>query len=367
MGEVILKNVWKKYGQVEAVRDLSFAAHEGECLVILGPSGAGKTSTLKMIAGVEEITQGEVYVDGKLANYLTPRERNTAMVFESYALYPHLSVYDNLAFPLRSPTYRLPEDQIRERVTRVAGMLGMSSLLDRAPAQLSQGQKQRIGLGRALVREPSVFLFDEPLSHVDAKIRHRMRMEIKRIQQTLRTTTIYVTHDYMEAMSLGDEVVVINEGRLQQMGTPREVFDYPASLFVADLIGDPPMNFLDVDLASQNGELLFRTLDGACELPVPAELKPKLQKGTKKRFRIGFRPMFVKHYLSQPESCHIQGAVYVFERFETGGVLTVAAGQNRVLASTEPNLTVHIDQPVWLSLEENCIRVFDPESGLAVT
>jgi len=366
MGEVVFKNVWKRYGHVEAVKDLSFVAREGECLVILGPSGAGKTSTLKMIAGVEDITAGEVYIDGKLANYLTPRERNTAMVFESYALYPHLSVYDNLAFPLRSPTYRLPEDQIRERVTRVAGMLGMGSLLDRAPAQLSQGQKQRVGLGRALVREPSVFLFDEPLSHVDAKIRHRMRMEIKHIQQTIRTTTIYVTHDYMEAMSLGDQVIVINEGVLQQMGPPREVFDHPASLFVADLIGDPPMNFLDVDLVAQNGDLWFRTLDGACELPVPAEFKPKLQQGDKKRFRIGFRPMFVSHYLSQPEQSHIQGTVYVFERFETGGVLTVAAGQNRILASTEPNLKVQIDQPVWLSLDVDRIRVFDPESGLAV-
>lgn len=366
MGEVVFKNVWKKYGQVEAVKDLSFVAREGECLVILGPSGAGKTSTLKMIAGVEEITEGEVYIDGKLANYLTPRERNTAMVFESYALYPHLSVYDNLAFPLRSPTYRLQEDQIRERVTRVAGMLGMSSLLDRAPAQLSQGQKQRVGLGRALVREPSVFLFDEPLSHVDAKIRHRMRMEIKHIQQTIRTTTIYVTHDYMEAMSLGDQVIVINEGRLQQMGTPREVFDYPASLFVADLIGDPPMNFLDVDLITQNGNLWFRTLDGACSLPAPAEVAPRLQHGNKKRFRIGFRPMFVRHYLSEPDQSHIQGTVYVFERFETGGVLTVAAGQNRILASTEPNLKVDIDQPVWLSLDVDRIRVFDPESGLAV-
>ena len=366
MGEVVFKNVWKRYGNVEAVKGLSFVARERECLVILGPSGAGKTSTLKMIAGVEDVTDGEVYIDGKLANYLVPHERNTAMVFESYALYPHFNVYNNLAFPLRSPTYRLPEDQIRERVTRVAGMLGMTPLLERNPAQLSQGQKQRVGLGRALVREPSVFLFDEPLSHVDAKIRHRMRMEIKHIQQTIRTTTIYVTHDYMEAMSLGDEVIVINEGVLQQMGPPREVFDYPASLFVADLIGDPPMNFLDVDLVSRDGELIFCALDGACELPVPPEKKRALDQGTKKRFRIGFRPMFVKHHLSEPKRSHIQGTVYVFERFETGGVLTVAVGQNRVLASTEPNLKVDIDQPVWLSLDVDRIRVFDPESGLAV-
>ena len=250
MGEVIFKDVWKKYDDVEAVRGLSFEAHEEECLVILGPSGAGKTSSLKMIAGIEDISDGEIYIDGKLANYLDPRERNVAMVFESYALYPHLSVYDNLAFPLRSPKHRQPPDQIRERVTHVAGMLGMSPLLDRFPAQLSQGQKQRVGLGRALVREPSVFLFDEPLSHVDAKIRHRMRTEIKKIQETIKTAMIYVTHDYMEALSLGDWVIVIKEGQLQQRGRPREVFDHPINLFVADLIGDPPMNFLDVELVS---------------------------------------------------------------------------------------------------------------------
>ena len=366
MGKVILKDVWKKYDKVEAVKGLSFEADEEEFLVILGPSGAGKTSILKMIAGVEDVTEGEVYIDGQLANYLEPRERDVAMVFESYALYPHFSVYDNLAFPLRSPRYRLPENEIRERVTHVAGMTGMGDLLDRAPSQLSQGQKQRVGLGRALVRQPSVFLFDEPLSHVDAKIRHRMRTEMKKIEEQIKTTTIYVTHDYMEALSLGDRVIIIDEGVLQQTGVPREVFDYPANLFVADLIGDPPMNFLDVELFSDGGEAIFRTADGTCRLPVPLALKQRVAESTSKDFRIGIRPMSVTHYLSEPQNYHVRGTVYVFERFEIGGVLTVAVGENRLRASTEPNLKVNIDQPVWLSLDLDKIRVFDPETGLAI-
>jgi multiple sugar transport system ATP-binding protein len=367
MGKVTFKDVWKKYDEVEAVKGISFEADDEEFLVILGPSGAGKTSILKMIAGVEGVTGGEIYIDGQLANYLDPRERNVAMVFESYALYPHFSVYDNLAFPLRSPRYRRPENEIKERVTRVAGMMGMGDLLNRAPSQLSQGQKQRVGLGRALVRDPSVFLFDEPLSHVDAKIRHRMRMEMKKIEEQMQTTTIYVTHDYMEALSLGDRVIIIDEGVIQQEGPPREVFDHPVNIFVADLIGDPPMNFLDVELLSDEGEGKFCTEDGTCRLPVPAALKQIVADRTSSNFRMGIRPMFVSHSLTETANSHVQGTVYVFERFEVGGVLTVAVGDNLLRASTEPDLKVNIDQPVWLSLDLANIRVFDPETGLAVT
>ncbi len=366
MGEVVFKNVWKRYDKVEAVKGLSFEAHEEECLVILGPSGAGKTSTLKMIAGVEDVSEGEIYIDGQFANYLEPRERNTAMVFESYALYPHFTVYDNLAFPIRSPKHRQPEAEVDKRVKKVAGMLGMTPLLDRLPGQLSQGQKQRVGLGRAMVRQPSVFLFDEPLSHVDAKIRHHMRMEIKKIEEEMKTTTIYVTHDYMEAMALANRVIVLNQGEVQQEGTAREVFDYPANTFVADLIGDPPINFLDTELVSDNGEPQFRTADGICSFPVPPSYRQTIGKGGQKRFRVGVRPMSVTASLSQPTTSHMSGTVYVFERFETGGVLTVAMGENRLRASTDPNLKVRHDQKVWLNLDLSSVRLFDLKTGRAV-
>jgi len=367
MGEVIFKDVWKRYDKLDAVKGLNFVAHEEEFLVILGPSGAGKTSTLKMIAGVEDVTEGEVYIDGKLANFLEPRERNVAMVFETYALYPHFTVFDNLAFPLRSPTYRVPEDEVRKRVTRVAGMLGMTPLLDRSPGQLSQGQKQRVGLGRALVREPSVFLFDEPLSHVDAKIRHRMRMEIKKIEEEIKTTTIYVTHDYMEAMSLGDRVIVLDQGQIQQVGSPREIFDNPVNLFVADLIGDPPVNILDTQLTTVEGETVHCSLDGMCTLPVPPALRQKIEASGKTHFKVAVRPMFITPYLSEPETSHMEGNVYVFERFETGGVLTVSVGENLLRASTDPNLKVELDQRVWLRLNPEMIRVFDPDTGMVIT
>jgi multiple sugar transport system ATP-binding protein len=365
MGEVVLQNVWKRYGKAEAVKGLSFEVKEEECIVILGPSGAGKTSTLKMIAGLEDISDGEIYINGTLVNKLEPNERDVAMTFEAYALYPHFSVYDNLAFPLRSPQHKLPEGEIEERVTQVAEMLGIAPLLDRHPAQLSQGQKQRVGLGRTLVRRPSVFLFDEPLAHVDAKIRNRMRMEIKRIQEELRTTSIFVTHDYLEALALGDRIVVLDKGVLQQIGTPKEIFDAPANQFVAEIVGDPPCNLIDVRVVKYGEDIVFRTLDAHCQVPVPPALTEKVGASVGEMLRVGIRPMYVTPSLMRDEVC-IEGSVYVFQRFETRGVLEVQVGDARVAAMTAPDLKVEIDQKVWLSLDPNHLLVFDPQTGLAI-
>jgi len=366
MGEVSLRNVWKRYGSVDAVRGLNRAGPAPECVANLGPSGAGKTSTLKMIAGLEDISDGQIFIDGRLANFLEPHERSVAMTFESYALYPHMSVFDNMALPLRSPVHKKDEPYIRERVTTIATMLGIDPLLDRRPAQLSQGQKQRVGLGRCLVREPSVFLFDAPLSHVDAKVRHRMRMEIKRIQTQLRTTSIYVTHDYLEAMALGDRLCVLNQGQIQQMGTAREIFDTPADLFVAGIVGDPRPNFLDATLTSSNGDLLFQLQGADCTLPAPPNLAAKLQERKNALVKIVVRPMYISASLPDKPQCQIKGQVYTFERIETKGVLTVKVGDIMVLPETAPDFRSRPDQDVWLQVDLGGIRVFDPVTTRAI-
>jgi len=366
MGEVVLENVWKRYGKAEAVKGLSLEVKEEECIVILGPSGAGKTSTLKMIAGLEDISDGQIFINGRLVNNLEPHERNVAMTFEAYALYPQFTVFDNLAFPLRSPKHKLPQAEIKERVTRVAGMLGIGGLLDRLPAQLSQGQKQRVGLGRTLVRQPSVFLFDEPLAHVDAKIRNRMRMEIKRIQEELRTTSIFVTHDYLEALALGDRIAVLDRGVLQQIGTPQEIFDTPANRFVAEIVGDPPCNLFDARVASFGDEMEFVSRDGCCQMRMPADLAEVLRPKVGEAVKVGVRPMYVTPTLVETEGC-IPGTVYVFERFETKGVLQVQVGETRIAAMTTPDLKVELNQPVWLNVQPRHVLAFDPVSGRAIT
>jgi multiple sugar transport system ATP-binding protein len=288
------------------------------------------------------------------------------MTFESYALYPHMSVFDNMALPLRSNVHRRPEAEIKQRVQDVADVLGIGMLLDRMPGQLSQGQKQRVGLGRTLVREPSVFLFDEPLSHVDAKVRHRMRMELKRIQEELKTTSLYVTHDYLEAMSLGDRIVVIKEGEIQQVGPPREIFHRPVNEFVAEIVGDPRANILDATVTSRDGEMVFELEGAGCDLPVLGDIRQKLVDWPGNKVRVGVRPMYVTPYLSEQPVCQIGGSVYVFERIETKGVLTTKVGDVMILAETEPDFVSRPNQPVWLSVDLSRIRVYDPATGMAI-
>ncbi|AMM54930.1 ABC transporter ATP-binding protein [Pyrococcus kukulkanii] len=249
MAEVKLVNVWKIFGGFVAVRDLSLEVGDGEFLVLLGPSGCGKTTTLRMIAGLEEPSRGRIIIGDKVVAdaergvFVPPKERDVAMVFQSYALYPHMSVYDNIAFPLK--LRKLPKQEIDKRVREVAEMLGLTELLNRKPRELSGGQRQRVALGRAIVRRPKVFLMDEPLSNLDAKLRVKMRAELKKLQRQLGVTTIYVTHDQVEAMTMGDRIAVMNKGILQQVGTPEEVYEKPKNTFVAGFIGTPPMNFIE--------------------------------------------------------------------------------------------------------------------------
>jgi len=237
-----LENVSKKYGELLAVKDLNFSVEEGELFVILGPSGAGKTTTLKMISGIEEVTKGEIYIKGKLVNRLEPKDRKVSMVFEDYALYPHLSVYKNISSPLEAQG--LTQEEIEKKVFGIARLLQIDGLLSRPPALISGGQKQRVVLARALVKDADVYLMDEPIAHLDAKLRHQMRGEFKRFQYIQKMTMVYVTHDFREALSLGNRILVLNKGITQQIGTPDEIFNKPANTFVASLVGEPPMNLL---------------------------------------------------------------------------------------------------------------------------
>ncbi|MEN3186202.1 MAG: ABC transporter ATP-binding protein [Atribacterota bacterium] len=259
MVELELRNVTKRYGSLVAVKDLSFRTRKGELVVLLGPPGAGKSSTLKMVAGVENVTSGEILMDGQVINHFDPAERDVAMAFETYALYPHLSVFENIAFPLRSPkrARNFSEEAVRKRVLEVARFLEIDMLLERKPKELSGGQRQRVSLARCLIREPKAFLLDEPIAHLDAKLRHRLRRELKKWQEERGTTTLYTTTDYLEAFSVADRITVLNRGILEQIGTWEEIYNHPASQFVGMIVSDPPMNYADANVVTKDGEIVL--------------------------------------------------------------------------------------------------------------
>jgi len=246
MASVSIRNVWKYYGKTAAVKDLDIEITDGEFLCILGPSGCGKSSTLRMLAGLEHISAGDILFGDQRVNDLPPKERDIAMVFENYALYPHKNVYENIANSLRLGN--IPKDSIEQKVTKAAKMLEIGGLLDRKPLELSGGQKQRVAIGRAIVREPQLFLFDEPIAHLDAKLRAYMRVELKILQRELGTTMVYVTHDQLEALSMADRIAVMHEGVLQQLGTPQDIYNSPVNEWVAGFVGEPPMNFIDCEI-----------------------------------------------------------------------------------------------------------------------
>ena len=273
MANVTFDHVWKRYGDVVAVKDLSLDIQDEEFLVLVGPSGCGKTTALRMIAGLEEISDGTLQIGNRVVNDLAPKDRDVAMVFQSYALYPHMSVRDNLAFGLK--LRKVPKADIERRVNEAARMIELTTLLDRKPKQLSGGQRQRVALGRAIVREPAVFLMDEPLSNLDAKLRVQTRAEIARLHQRLRTTIVYVTHDQVEAMTMGDRIAVMNTGVLQQVGPPQELYEHPINKFVAGFIGSPSMNFMNLTVERTDGTLTLK--DPHVTLPVPDRLRPAIE------------------------------------------------------------------------------------------
>ncbi len=289
MAEIQFLDVTKEYGGTVAVRDLTLTVGEGEFVVLVGPSGCGKTTALRMVAGLEEITSGEIRIGDRIVNDLPPRERDVAMVFQNYALYPHKNVYENLVFGLRMR--KVPKAERKQRVEEIARILGLQDMLHRKPAQLSGGQRQRVAMGRAIVREPKAFLMDEPLSNLDAKLRGQMRAEIARIQQTLRVTTLYVTHDQVEAMTMGHRVAVMRDGVLQQIDTPQRLYDAPANLFVASFVGSPPMNLIEADVMRDGGGLVCRSGETELELPhAVLATRPELETFVNRRVVVGIRP-----------------------------------------------------------------------------
>lgn len=360
---LVLEGVSKRFGKTIAVNDVSFEISNKEFFVIFGPSGAGKTTILNLIAGIVPPDSGKVILDGRVVNYLEPSERSMAMVFENYALYPHMSVFENMAFPLKSPKVRMNVPQIQERVTQVARVLKIDHLLNRPIQALSNGQRQRTALGRALVRSPDVFLMDEPLSHLDAKLRNLMRTELKLVQSQLDTTSIYVTHDYLEALSLGNRILVLNQGAVMQIGTPDEVYLQPATVAVAQGFGDPEINILDTRLSNDlNGHLTASLLPNAPGLRIDPEVAMKLN-SCKEDVLIGFRPADVEVMLTHSNKA-LRGRVYSYEPLGARAILIIEAeGNVLVRALVDSSHVLVVNQEISFSVDSENLIFFEKNSG----
>jgi multiple sugar transport system ATP-binding protein len=363
MAEIVLRKVNKHYGQIyHAVKDLDLAVADQEFVALVGPSGCGKSTTLRMIAGLEDISSGEIRIGGRLVNHLPPRDRDVAMVFQNYALYQHMSVYDNLAFGLRNK--KLPEDKIKDAIGRAAGILGLDELMQRKPRQLSGGQQQRVALGRCIVRNPKVFLFDEPLSNLDAKLRAQMRLEIKRLRNRVPTTSIFVTHDQVEAMTLGDRVVVMKDGLIQQIGSPLEVYGNPANKFVAGFIGAPSMNFLDVMIRGEGTTLLAEA--PGIRLELPAAIDQILAGWRDKRVTLGVRPEHLSLGDGAP-ACSFDASAEVLEQLGSEIVLEARAGDARlIVARIDPQARLRAGDRLRLCVQPHRLHFFDPATEKAI-
>jgi multiple sugar transport system ATP-binding protein len=363
MARVLMRSLNKKYDEVHAVIDVNLEIHDQEFVVLVGPSGCGKTTTLRMVAGLESITSGNISIDEKVVNALAPMDRDIAMVFQNYALYPHMSVYDNMAFGLKMRKFDKPE--IARRVKEAAEILGIQELLRRKPRQLSGGQRQRVALGRAIVRHPQVFLFDEPLSNLDAKLRVQMRVELKKLHERLGTTAIYVTHDQVEAMTLGDRVVVMRDGRVQQVGDPMELYSTPANRFVAGFLGSPAMNFAGVRIAAQNGGL-WAEREGI-RIKIPQPIVPRLGDYAGKEVTFGVRPEDM-HIAGEgdPSDLSFDAAVEVVERLGSEILLDVAVGSATMVASVAPTATAKVHEKLRLAVNPERLHFFDNQTEAAI-
>lgn len=369
MADVVTQSLTKQFGKTMAVDGLSLTCRDGEFFMLLGPSGAGKTTTLKLIAGLDQPTSGRVFIGGRDVTTLEPGERDVAMAFETYALYPHLSVYDNLAFPLRSPRAagRYTTKAVDERVRAIARMLEIDRLLDRMPTQLSGGQKQRVALGRALVREPAVFLLDEPIAHLDAKLRNRMHAELRRIQKQLGTTTIYATPDYAEAMAMADRLAVADQGRVVQVGPPLEVYFNPANEFVARFMGDPPMNFFDCDIISDEGQAAVRLAGYVLAPSGPtAQALGRLPNG---RVRMGIRPVDISIVRSAAPlgTPTLSSEVLVVEPSERTLVVTLRSDGIDFKLKAQASDAIRLGDQMQVWFDPAKLYVFDPATGKALT
>ena len=357
MATVTFDHVFKKYGDVTAVSDLNLEIGDGEFMVLVGPSGCGKTTSLRMIAGLEEISEGTLRIGDKVVNDVAPKDRDIAMVFQSYALYPHMSVRDNLAFGLK--LRKVPKPEIEKRINEAAGILQLEKLLDRKPKELSGGQRQRVALGRAIVREPAVFLMDEPLSNLDAKLRVQTRAEIARLHQRLGTTMVYVTHDQVEAMTMGQRIAVMSEGLLQQVGTPQQLYDTPINRFVAGFIGSPAMNFVELPTGVGGQAELG---DGAIRFPIPQNYREALQSVGDKVIA-GFRPEHLELSDIPAPVATLQGTADVVEYLGNEELLHVTVDGKEVVAIVDSSHRVRPGDVVQLKLPGDKLHLFNSETG----
>ena len=367
MARVQFEHVYKRFGKVEVVHDVSIDIKDKEFLVLVGPSGCGKSTCLRMVAGLEEASEGEIIIGDRVVNGVDPKDRDIAMVFQNYALYPHMTVFDNMAFGLKLRHF--PKNEITKRVEDAAGILGLEQLLKRKPKELSGGQRQRVALGRAIVREAQVFLMDEPLSNLDAKLRVATRAEIIKLHQRIQTTVIYVTHDQVEAMTMGDRIAVLNAGIIQQLGAPQELYDHPSNLFVAGFIGSPSMNFFPGAKISSEGDTTNVVLEGIGKINVPPLFADRARAAGNRNLTFGIRPVHLEDsqiVSSNGTESFLNATVDVVENL--GNELQVyfnTAGHNAV-ATLDPRSRVSAGDKVRLHVESDQIHLFDSDTGEAI-
>jgi multiple sugar transport system ATP-binding protein len=362
MAQVILENVVKTYGSMYAVNHVSLTVEDGEFVALVGPSGCGKTTTLNLVAGLIPMTGGDIHIGDRVVTDLDPKDRDIAMVFQNYALYPNKSVFKNLAFPLQMR--KLPKPEIESKVMAAAKVLDITHLLERKPRELSGGQQQRVALGRALVRDPRAFLMDEPLSNLDAKLRVQMRTELKRFHQELNATVIYVTHDQLEAVTMSDKMAVMNGGLLQQYDSPKNVFDHPVNMFVASFVGSPAMSLVPLEAVTKGTEVMLKGPDG-WELPLSPENARKALKATSSKVVLGARHSTIRlHKSAVPSS--VPAKVYTVE--PTGDVtfVQIYMGASIVIISLDPSIEVRPDEQVWIEFDQERMHLFDGETEMAL-
>ena len=364
MAAIDLDRFVKRYGSVQVVYDISFGIEEGEFLVLVGPSGCGKSTILRMVAGLEEISGGELRMQGMRVNELTPKERQVAMVFQDYALYPHMSVEQNIGFSLELA--RVPRSERQEQVKRVADILQIGHLLHRRPRELSGGQRQRVAIGRAMVRKPRLFLFDEPLSNLDAKLRAEMRGQIKRLHLRLKTTSMYVTHDQLEAMTLADRIICLLDGRIAQIGTPRDLFDRPANVFVAEFIGSPTMNILSATAGSEGGTPTL-TLEGGGRIVLPAGTALPSSAANGSNVLAGLRPEHLSDVTSAAATASIAGVVDMLEPLGSDILVTVQVGGATFVARCNDRGQFATGLPLTLHFDPDRLHLFDAKTQSRLT
>lgn len=363
MAKVELKGIGKVYdGNVRAVDNANIVVEDREFVVFVGPSGCGKSTTLRMVAGLEEITEGDLFIDGERMNDVPPKDRNIAMVFQNYALYPHMSVYDNMAFGLK--IRKTDKKEIERRVNEAARILDIEKLLDRKPKALSGGQRQRVAVGRAIVRNPKVFLFDEPLSNLDAKLRVQMRAEISDLHHRLKATMIYVTHDQVEAMTMGDKIVVMKDGKIQQIGSPLYLYNHPINKFVAGFIGSPPMNFLTVKIIEKGGQIVAD--EGSFEIVPTAEQQKVLKDYLNKEMYFGVRPEDLEYVKTPASKNNMQMKVSVKEPLGNETLLFVSTKTQQIIVRTSPDVTFQIGDTVNFKPLMEKAKFFDKENELSI-